>query len=93
MMKMHEGHVGGHYGIQTIVKKLLVATYWWPTMQKTTAKLCQNYEICERLRPLNVMGKSPLHLVMSFEPFMKWDFDFMGLIRPWQGKVKGKRVI
>ncbi len=71
-MEMHEGHIGGHYGMQTIVKKLLVASYWWPNMQKAIAKMCQTYEICEHLRSLNVMRKSPLHLVMSFEPFLKW---------------------
>ncbi len=81
-MEMHERHVGGHYEIQTSVKKLLVASYWWPTMQKATTKMCQTYEIYKRLRPLNVMGKSPFHLVMSFEPFIKSGFDLMAPIKP-----------
>jgi hypothetical protein len=56
-IEMHEGPIGRHYGIETIVNKLLNYGYWWPTMQKETTQLCQSCEICQWLGPLNSTTK------------------------------------
>ncbi len=44
-------------------------------------KLCQNCDICQHLKHIWRNGKGPFKLVMVFEPFMKWGFDYMGLIK------------
>jgi hypothetical protein len=47
----HEGLIGGHFGINITVKKMLPLSYWWPIMHKDV-ELCQNYDICQRLKPI-----------------------------------------
>ncbi len=50
-------------------------------MHKDVVELCQNYDICQCLKPIWQSGKGPFKLVMAFEPFMKWGLDFMGLVK------------
>jgi hypothetical protein len=38
----HERPFGGHFGMNTIVIKILALGYWWPTMHKYVVELCQN---------------------------------------------------
>ncbi len=30
----HEGLIGGHFGMNITIKKILSSRYWWPTMRK-----------------------------------------------------------
>jgi hypothetical protein len=41
----HERHVGGHLCINTIVRKILASSYWWPKLSKDAAKMCQTCDI------------------------------------------------
>jgi hypothetical protein len=50
-------------------------------MHKDVVDLCQNCNICQHLEPIWQISKRPFKLVMAFEPFRKWGFDFMGLIK------------
>jgi hypothetical protein len=43
----HERPVGGHFDINIIVKKVLASSYWWPTLDKNVAKMCQTCDICQ----------------------------------------------
>jgi hypothetical protein len=43
----HEGPTSGHFGMNTIIRKILSSHYWWPTMHKDAIKLCQNCDICQ----------------------------------------------
>jgi hypothetical protein len=47
-------------------------------MHKDVVELC---DICQRLKLIWWSGNGPLKLLMTFEPFMKWGFDFMGLVK------------
>jgi hypothetical protein len=42
----HERPIGGHFGMNTIVIKILSLRYWWPIMHKNV-ELCQNCDICQ----------------------------------------------
>jgi hypothetical protein len=44
----YEGLAGGHFSMNTTIRKVLSSSYWWPTMHKDV-ELCQNYDICQRL--------------------------------------------
>jgi hypothetical protein len=82
LTKLHEGSTREHYGISIIVKKILIASYQWPTIQCDVVELCQSYAIIYQwLTPMYKSGKGPLQLVLAFEPFMKWGLDYMGPIK------------
>jgi hypothetical protein len=40
LTELHDGLVGGHYGINTTIKKILIVGYYWPTIQRDVAELC-----------------------------------------------------
>ncbi len=67
----HEGLANGHFGMNTIIGKVLFSGYWWPIMHKDV-ELCQNCDICQCLKPIWRSGKGPFKPVMAFETFMKW---------------------
>ncbi len=93
MEDFHERLASGHFGINTIVKKKLSSSYWWPTMHKDVIELCQNYDISECLELISQSGKGPLKPIMAFEPFMKWDFDFIGPIKPTSRYIGNQYII
>ncbi len=43
--EFHEELVGSHYGNNTIVKKIMLTSYWWPTIHKNDVDLCQRCDI------------------------------------------------
>ncbi len=89
----HEGLIGGHFGINTIGKKMLSLGYWCPTMHKNDVELCQNYDICQCLKCIWQSGKGPLKSVMAFEPFMKWGLDFMGPVKTVARYTRNQYII
>jgi hypothetical protein len=89
----HEGLVGGHFGININVRKVLSSSYWWPTMHKDVVELCQNYDICQHLDTIWWSGKRPFKPIMAFEPFMKWGLDFMGLVKSTTRNIGNQYVI
>jgi hypothetical protein len=58
--ELHDGSARGHYGINTIVKNLLILGCWLPIVQRDVAKLCQSCDICQQLVPMYRNGKGPL---------------------------------
>jgi len=80
--EQHEGLVGRHLGTNTTIKKILNSSYWWPTLNKDVAKMCQTYDICQCLRPLWRSDNGPLKPILAFELFMMWGLYFMGQIKP-----------
>jgi hypothetical protein len=40
--EFHEGLVGGHYGSNTTLKKIMSTCYWWLTIHKDV-DLCQRH--------------------------------------------------
>jgi hypothetical protein len=45
--EFHERPVGGHYGSNMIVKKIMSTSYWRLTIHKDDADLCQRCDICQ----------------------------------------------
>jgi len=43
--EFHEGPVGSHYGINTTMKKVMLTSYWWPTIHKDVVDLCKKCDI------------------------------------------------
>ncbi len=64
-------------------------------MHKDVVELCQNYDICQCLKPKWRSDKEPFEFkpVMAFEPFMKWGLDFMGLVKLATRYTKNQYII
>jgi hypothetical protein len=48
----YEGPARRHFGINTNVRKVLAYGYWWPTLNKDVAEMCQTCDICQQLTPI-----------------------------------------
>jgi hypothetical protein len=42
----YERIVGGHFVANITTKKILDASYWWPTLLKNTHEFCKNCDNC-----------------------------------------------
>ena len=52
MREVHEGICGNHSGAQSLVRKLIRARYYWPTMMKDAQAYVQSYDKCQRFSNL-----------------------------------------
>ncbi len=52
LVDFYEAPTRGHFDINTIVKKVLASSYWWPTLNKNATKMCQTCDICQQLTPM-----------------------------------------
>jgi len=80
MKELHEGPSRGHFAIE-IERKILDARYWWPTMYKDMHDYCKSCDACQRTGGLAIQSLTKLVTSFLKESFMKWGFDFMGLIK------------
>jgi hypothetical protein len=46
LKELHEKVVQGHFVVDIIAKKILNASYWWPTLLKNTHEFCRSYNSC-----------------------------------------------
>ncbi len=86
-MELHEGFIEGHFGTNTTIKKILNLGYWWPTLNKDVAKMCQTCGICQCLGPLWRSGNGPFKPILPFEPFMIKQIGMLCYLQPY-GHIK-----
>ncbi len=83
-----------HFGIMTIKARpyTLYSNILYKLRPNAVLRQCLNgprvvrvlsklHDVCQWFGPSSIMGRGPLWLVLSFESFMKWGFNFMGLIK------------
>ncbi|GJR27040.1 putative ribonuclease H-like domain-containing protein [Tanacetum coccineum] len=74
----HDGPTGGHYGPNTIAKKVLDLGFYWSTIIKeahTQVRLC---EACQKIGNISKRDEMPLNNIQVCEIFDIWGIDFMG---------------
>ena len=91
LQELHKGNAGGHFSQDITVRKVLDAGYWWPTLYKDTYQYCQTCYECQKTGGLLKSVSTKLMTTLPAEPFMKWDLDFVGLVK--KTRHTGKRYI
>jgi hypothetical protein len=81
MKELHEGPSRGHFAMEITQKKKLDAGYCWPTMYRDVHDYCRFFDACQRTGRLAIQSLTKPITSLSEEPFMKWGFDFVGLIK------------
>ena len=90
IQEAHSGAAGGHFSIETTIKKILQAGLWWPSINKDNKERISQCDACQRLgRPLlkNEIPLIPINPSLAFET---WAIDFVGPF-PKQGRRTGAR--
>ena len=79
---LHEDAPGGHFAVDSTVKKILDTGYWWPTMFKDVCEYMKSCDPCQRVGKPSFKTHWPLTPILPLAPFEKWGIDFIGLIKP-----------
>jgi hypothetical protein len=72
--------VGRHFVVDIIIKEILDARCWWPTLFKDTHDFCKSCDYCYKVGGLKTKSLAKLVTTFPKEPFMKWGLDFIGPI-------------
>ncbi|XP_042467514.1 uncharacterized protein LOC122050693 [Zingiber officinale] len=78
LKEVHQGSCGGHPGGRSLVKKILLAGYFWPTLQEDVARTVATCLSCQRYhsfshRPTEEMKASTVACL-----FNQWGMDIVG---------------
>ncbi|XP_019231135.1 PREDICTED: uncharacterized protein LOC109211989 [Nicotiana attenuata] len=84
--EVHEGHCGAHTGNRSLVRYLIRAGYYWPTMKKEATDYVRRCEQCQKYAPMIHQAGELLHSVTSPWPFIKWGMDIIGPLPTGRGK-------
>jgi transposase InsO family protein len=90
---LHTEETGGHYAVNTTVKKIQDAGYWWPTMHRDTYRFIQSCDPCQRLGKPSPSSRWPLTPILPLSPFEKWGIDFVGPISPAARASRSRYII
>ena len=73
IQEAHSGVVGGHFSVETTIKKILQAGIWWPPVNKDCKEMISQCDPCQRLgQPLlkNEMPLIPVNPSLDFETWV-----------------------
>jgi hypothetical protein len=82
LQELHGRVAKGHFYFDIIMRKILDAGYWWPTMNQDVYEYCRTSDQCQRIGNLLTQNFAKLVTTLPKEPFQKWGLDFIGLVKP-----------
>ena len=76
--EVHEGSCGNHSGAQSLVHKLILAGYYWPTMLKDAQAYVKSCDKCQRFSNFIRQPSEEMTPMTAPWPFAQWGLDIMG---------------
>ncbi|XP_019266579.1 PREDICTED: uncharacterized protein LOC109244008 [Nicotiana attenuata] len=76
--EVHEGHCGTHSGDRVLVRCLIRAGDYWPTMKKDASEFVKKCKQCQKYALIIHQAGEHLHSVTSPWPFIKWGMEIVG---------------
>ncbi len=78
LREIHEGICGNHSGVRSLSKKVIIAGYYWSSIQADTNQLVQRCDKYQRFANLLHSPSEELTPISSPWPFVQWGLDIMG---------------
>ncbi|XP_073036775.1 uncharacterized protein [Primulina eburnea] len=78
LREIHEGCCGDHIGATSLVRKALLAGFWWPTMHQDATRVVHSCEGCQRHSSINHHPTALMKPIWASCPFDQWGLDIVG---------------
>ena len=88
LREIHEGVCGNHFGPRSLIRKVVHAGYFWPTMQKDAAQVIQRCNKCQRFKNVQHVPTEHLTSITSPWPFSTWGINIIGPLPLGKKQVK-----
>ena len=88
LREIHEGVCGNDFGPRSLVRQVVHAGYFQPTMQKDAAQVVQRCNKCQRFENVQHVPAEHLTSITSPWPFSTWGIDIMGPLPLGKKQVK-----
>ena len=92
LSEAHAGVARGNYAGKVIVRKILQAGLWCPTMHADARDYCHSCDIYQRTGNTSRRDEMPLVSHITLQEFDKWVVEFVAPISPL-GKRTGVRYM
>lgn len=73
----HDEPYGGHYAIGRTTYNIFQVGYYWPTLHKDVKQYVSQRDESQRMGNPTKRDEMPLQPQVPFEPFEKWELDFL----------------
>lgn len=78
LREIHEGCCGNHGGSFMLVRRALLAGFWWPTISDDSARVARTCEGCQKHANFICSPASSMKPVRASCPFDQWGLDIVG---------------
>ena len=75
--EIHEGVCGNHAGPKSLVSKVIIIGYFWPTMKFDAMELIKRCDKCQRFGNVQCLPAERLMTITSPWPFAQWEIDIV----------------
>ncbi|MCO5606926.1 hypothetical protein L7F22_061117 [Adiantum nelumboides] len=93
LQQAHSGQAGGHFSTKKMVKFILYAGIWWPTLFMDAEEFVKRCDECQRTKTPRGRDDMPLRPMMGARAFSKWGINFVGPIAPPAYKSHAQYII
>ncbi|XP_042453635.1 uncharacterized protein LOC122038107 [Zingiber officinale] len=78
LQEVHQGSCGGHPGGRSLARKILLAGYFWPTLQENVALTVSTCMSCQKYHNLSHRLTAKMKTSAVSCPFDQWGLDIVG---------------